>query len=141
MGCKDGKALEMVQALPCERLLFRVPLLESLECFRIPTMHSDSIVTTPAVESTSVAYNLTEAMKFNDGHRMSIVTYSVLMVVSAVGNLTVLITILKRRRSLRFGNNFMFMHLAIADLLVSAAVATAFRKLQSTFGLQRVIAS
>jgi gonadotropin-releasing hormone receptor len=51
---------------------------------------------------------------------MSIITYSVLMVVSAVGNITVLVNILRRRRSLRFGNNYMFMHLAIADLLVSA---------------------
>jgi len=92
-------------------------------------MHSDLVMTTPAAESTPFTDNLPEAMRFNDGHRMSIVTYSVLMVLSAVGNLTVLITILRRRRALRFGNNHMFMHLAIADLLVSAAVATAFRKL------------
>jgi gonadotropin-releasing hormone receptor len=91
-------------------------------------MHSDSFVTTPAAESTPVTEFLSDAMKFNDGHRMSIVTYSVLMVVSAVGNLTVLITILRRRRALRFGNNHMFMHLAIADLLVSVTVATAFRR-------------
>jgi len=92
-------------------------------------MHSHSIVTTPTPESTPVTEILTDEMKFNDGHRMSIVTYSVLMVVSAVGNLTVLVTILRRRRALRYGNNHMFMHLAIADLLVSAPVATAFGKL------------
>ena len=92
-------------------------------------MHSDSIMTTPAAESTPVTEILLDDMKFNDGHRMAIVTYSVLMVVSAVGNLTVLITILRRRRALRMSNNHMFMHLAIADLLVSAAVAAAFRKL------------
>jgi gonadotropin-releasing hormone receptor len=63
---------------------------------------------------------LSDDMKFNDGHRMSIITYSVLMAVSAVGNITVLVNMLRRRRSLRFGNNYMFMHLAIADLLVSA---------------------
>jgi gonadotropin-releasing hormone receptor len=80
-------------------------------------------MTTPAAESTPVTEILSDAMKFNDGHRMSIVTYSVLMVVSAVGNLTVLITILRRRRALRFGNSYMFMHLAIADLLVRATVA------------------
>ncbi|XP_023723720.1 gonadotropin-releasing hormone receptor isoform X2 [Cryptotermes secundus] len=62
---------------------------------------------------------LSDDMKFNDGHRMSIITYSVLMAVSAVGNITVLVNILRRRRSLRFGNNYMFMHLAIADLLVT----------------------
>jgi hypothetical protein len=59
-------------------------------------------------------------MKFNDGHRMSIFTYSILMAVSAAANITVLVNILKRRRALRFGNNYMFLHLAIADLLVSA---------------------
>jgi gonadotropin-releasing hormone receptor len=80
-------------------------------------------MTTPTANSTPVTEILSDAMKFNDGHRMSIVTYSVLMVVSAVGNLTVLITILRRRRALRFGNNHMFMHLAIADLLVSAKAA------------------
>jgi gonadotropin-releasing hormone receptor len=87
-------------------------------------MHSDAVLTTPAAESTPVTDSLTPDMVFNDGHRMSIVTYSVLMVASAVGNLTVLITILKRRRALRFGNNHMFMHLAIADLLVSVRVKT-----------------
>jgi gonadotropin-releasing hormone receptor len=92
-------------------------------------MHSDLIVTTPAAQSTPMTENVDPSMRFNDGHRMAIVTYSVLMVVSAVGNLTVLITILRRRRALRYGNNHMFMHLAIADLLVSTAESTAFRKL------------
>jgi gonadotropin-releasing hormone receptor len=71
---------------------------------------------------------LSDDMKFNDGHRMSIITYSVLMVVSAVGNITVLVNILRRRRSLRFGNNYMFMHLAIADLLVSAETSFAVQR-------------
>lgn len=99
-------------------------------------MHSESNVTTPAAESTPVTETLSDFMRFNDAHRMSIVTLSVLMVVSAVGNLTVLITILRRRRALRFGNNHMFMHLAIADLLVSAAVATALRKLAIYISLE-----
>jgi gonadotropin-releasing hormone receptor len=50
---------------------------------------------------------------------MSIITYGILMVVSAVGNTTVLVNILRRRRVLLFGINYMFMHLAIADLLMS----------------------
>jgi hypothetical protein len=69
--------------------------------------------------STLIMERLTEGMKFNDGHLMSIITYGILMVVSAVGNITVLVNILRRRRALRFGIHYMFMHLAIADLLVS----------------------
>ncbi|XP_049827018.1 adipokinetic hormone/corazonin-related peptide receptor variant I-like isoform X4 [Schistocerca gregaria] len=60
---------------------------------------------------------LPEDMKFNDGHVVSIATYSVLMVVSAAGNLTVLFIILRRRARSRV--NHMLMHLAIADLLVT----------------------
>lgn len=74
----------------------------------------------PTAESTAMTDGLTDDMKFNDGHRMSIFTYSILMAVSAVANVTVLVNILRRRRALRFRNNYMFMHLAIADLLVSA---------------------
>jgi gonadotropin-releasing hormone receptor len=73
----------------------------------------------PTLLTTQMMEKLTADMKFNDGHRMSIITYGILMVVSAVGNITVLVNILRRRRALRFGNNYMFMHLAIADLLVS----------------------
>ncbi|KAJ9577292.1 hypothetical protein L9F63_006131, partial [Diploptera punctata] len=62
---------------------------------------------------------LTEEMVFGSIHKSCIATYCVLLVVSAFGNITVLVNILKRRRNLRFGNNYMFMHLAIADLLVT----------------------
>lgn len=57
-------------------------------------------------------------MRFNDGHMVSIITYSVLMIVSAIGNTTVLYLILQRRRVKRSRINTMLMHLAIADLLV-----------------------
>ncbi|XP_021938114.1 gonadotropin-releasing hormone receptor isoform X2 [Zootermopsis nevadensis] len=76
-------------------------------------------MTMPTAESTAMTDGLTDDMKFNDGHRMSIFTYSILMAVSAVANVTVLVNILRRRRALRFRNNYMFMHLAIADLLVT----------------------
>lgn len=79
---------------------------------------------TPTTESVVVTTAMTDSrtddMKFNDSHLMSIATYSILMAVSAVANSTVLVNILRRKRALRFGNNHMFMHLAIADLLVSA---------------------
>lgn len=58
-------------------------------------------------------------MRFNDGHLISIIVYSILMVLSAIGNITVLSIILKRRRTSSSRINTMVMHLAIADLLVS----------------------
>jgi gonadotropin-releasing hormone receptor len=59
-------------------------------------------------------------MRFNDGHVVSIVTYSVLMIVSAIGNITVLALLLRRRgNAARTRINTMLIHLAIADLLVS----------------------
>lgn len=58
-------------------------------------------------------------MQFNDGHRLSITVYSVLMVFSAVANITVLVLLVKRRRQQPSRINTMLMHLAIADLLVS----------------------
>lgn len=59
-------------------------------------------------------------MRFNEGHRISIAVYSILMIISAIGNITVLCIILKRRRNTRRTHiNTMLMHLAIADLLVT----------------------
>ncbi|XP_017770687.1 PREDICTED: gonadotropin-releasing hormone II receptor-like [Nicrophorus vespilloides] len=58
-------------------------------------------------------------MRFNDGHRLSIIVYSILMVFSSIGNITVLVLILKRRKSSPSRINTALMHLAIADLLVT----------------------
>lgn len=58
-------------------------------------------------------------MRFNDGHMLSIVVYSILMVFSAIGNTTVLVLIIRRRRTSPSRINTMLMHLAIADLLVT----------------------
>lgn len=58
-------------------------------------------------------------MRFNDGHIVTIVTYSILMMISAAGNITVLImTIIRRQRS-KSRIHTLVMHLALADLLVS----------------------
>lgn len=57
-------------------------------------------------------------MRFNEGHQLSIIVYSILMVFSAVANTTVLVLIVKRRRKAPSRINTMLMHLAIADLLV-----------------------
>ncbi|XP_034196386.1 adipokinetic hormone receptor isoform X2 [Osmia lignaria lignaria] len=58
-------------------------------------------------------------MRFNEGHIVSIFIYSVLMIISAVGNTTVLVLIARRRRTTKSRIHNMLMHLAIADLLVT----------------------
>lgn len=63
-------------------------------------------------------------MRFNHGHMVSITVYSVLMVVSATGNLTVLTQLVKRRRAGRASRlDVLLMHLAVADLMVSVCVS------------------
>lgn len=58
-------------------------------------------------------------MQFNDGHRLQIAVYSVLMIISAIGNITVLALLIKRRLKAHSRINMMLTHLAIADLLVT----------------------
>ncbi|XP_003690609.1 gonadotropin-releasing hormone II receptor [Apis florea] len=58
-------------------------------------------------------------MRFNEGHIVSIIFYSVLMIISAIGNTTVLILITCRKRVSKSRIHIMLMHLAIADLLVT----------------------
>ena len=70
------------------------------------------------VGNSSIELDLPIDMQFNDGHVVSIVTYSVLMIISAIGNSTVLYIISRRRRTSKTRINTMLMHLAIADLLV-----------------------
>lgn len=58
-------------------------------------------------------------MRFNHGHMVSMTVYSVLMVVSATGNLTVLSQLMKRKRAGRASRlDVLLMHLAVADLMV-----------------------
>lgn len=58
-------------------------------------------------------------MRFNEGHVVSIVFYSILMVLSAIGNITVLTLLVRRNNNRpRTRINKMLIHLAIADLLV-----------------------
>jgi len=58
-------------------------------------------------------------MRFNDGHLVAIVTYSILMMISAAGNITVLITTIKKNRKAKSRIQTLIMHLSIADLFVS----------------------
>lgn len=71
--------------------------------------------------------NLPYELRFNEGHMVTIITYSILMVISAVGNITVLTIILKRRRKAGTRIHAMLMHLAIADLLVRKSVPARVR--------------
>nr|XP_023017132.1 gonadotropin-releasing hormone II receptor [Leptinotarsa decemlineata] len=66
-----------------------------------------------------VHHHLPINMQFNDGHRLSITVYSILMVFSAIANITVLVLIVKRRRKNPSRINVMLTHLSIADLLVT----------------------
>lgn len=61
---------------------------------------------------------LPEELQFNTGHLITVITYSILIIVSSVGNITVLTVMWRRRRKARTRINTMLMHLAIADLLV-----------------------
>ncbi|XP_066599951.1 adipokinetic hormone/corazonin-related peptide receptor variant I-like isoform X2 [Prorops nasuta] len=60
-------------------------------------------------------------MRFNQGHVVTIVTYSILMVISAIGNTTVLVLILrmKRKPGKTYPLIMMLMHLSIADLFAT----------------------
>ncbi len=68
-------------------------------------------------------------LRFTDAHLLTIIIYSILMFASAVGNITVLTAICRRRKKARTRINTMLMHLAIADLLVG--------KEESIFSLRR----
>lgn len=58
-------------------------------------------------------------MRFNYSHMVSMTVYSVLMVISATGNLTVLYQLVRRRRAKRASRlDILLMHLAVADLMV-----------------------
>ncbi|XP_055847429.1 adipokinetic hormone/corazonin-related peptide receptor variant I isoform X1 [Episyrphus balteatus] len=68
---------------------------------------------------TAKELHLPNNMVFNDGHRLSIIVYSILMVISTIGNTTVLVLLTKRRLRGPSRIDIMLMHLAIADLLVT----------------------
>lgn len=58
-------------------------------------------------------------MRFNEGHLIKIITYSILMLISATGNIAVLIMTMIRKRKSKSRINTLVMHLAMADLFVS----------------------
>lgn len=109
-------------------------------------MDSEVLTTTVMTTATQAVPNATmpEDMLFNDGHMLSIIVYrsvfarlkrnqrnhfdapfyfclrSILMVISAVGNISVLVILIKRRMRTPSRLDVMLTHLAIADLMVSS---------------------
>ncbi|XP_022222532.2 gonadotropin-releasing hormone receptor isoform X2 [Drosophila obscura] len=71
------------------------------------------------VNNTNGTMHLSKDMIFNDGHRLSITVYSILFVISTIGNSTVLYLLTKRRLRGPLRIDIMLMHLAIADLMVT----------------------
>ncbi|XP_030381138.1 gonadotropin-releasing hormone receptor isoform X2 [Scaptodrosophila lebanonensis] len=71
------------------------------------------------VNETNGTMHLSKDMTFNDGHRLSITVYSILFVISSIGNSTVLYMLTKRRLRGPLRIDIMLMHLAIADLMVT----------------------
>ncbi|XP_013103205.1 adipokinetic hormone/corazonin-related peptide receptor variant I isoform X2 [Stomoxys calcitrans] len=72
-----------------------------------------------SVNKTNGTMHYSKDMIFNDGHRLSITVYSILFVISTIGNLTVLYLLTKRRLRGPSRIDIMLMHLAIADLMVT----------------------
>lgn len=63
--------------------------------------------------------DLPEDMRFNDGHRISIVGYGTMFLVSSVANLRVLLLLKKRYDLKKARIDLLLIHLAIADLTVT----------------------
>ncbi|XP_072389103.1 adipokinetic hormone/corazonin-related peptide receptor variant I [Diabrotica undecimpunctata] len=78
-----------------------------------------TLIQWPLSNDTKNMTSLPINMRFNDGHRLSIIVYSILMVFSTIANTTVLVLILKRRKKFPSRINMMLVHLSIADLLVT----------------------
>lgn len=74
---------------------------------------------TNSTYNSTYSWAKTVDMTFNDGHRLSILVYSIVMVLSSIGNITVLVLLLRRRFKRPSRIDMMLTHLAIADLLVT----------------------
>ncbi|BES91166.1 hormone receptor [Nesidiocoris tenuis] len=67
----------------------------------------------------NITYTLSPTMVFSQGHMVSIACYSVLFIISAIGNISVLILLLRQSMKIRSRINYMLIHLAVADLMVT----------------------
>ena len=92
-----------------------------------PEFDVDSAGTSSGSSSTTVDLSMLPIdMTFNDGHILPIATYSVLLIISVCGNITVLVNLIRRRHISNPRVNIMLTHLAIADLLVSSKFSSYF---------------
>lgn len=69
-------------------------------------------------ENATFVPNIPREMTFNDDNLVSVIAYSCLFIVAAVGNLTVLVTLFKHRK-VRPRINMYIIHLSLADLIVA----------------------
>ena len=69
--------------------------------------------------SPTVAPSLPRDMTFTDDNLVSVVSYAVLIVIAALGNLCVFVNLLRKRRRRLSPPDTVFMHLCIADLIVT----------------------
>ena len=80
--------------------------------------HNDTVLTNWTTEPSREEPAVPREMTFTDDSLVSVVAYIVLFVISAIGNLTVFITLCRiRRRKSRV--NLFILHLCIADLIVT----------------------
>lgn len=92
-----------------------------------PEFDVDSAGTSSGSSSTTIDLSMLPIdMTFNDGHIVSIATYSFLLIISVCGNITVLVNLIRRRHISNPRVNIMLSHLAIADLLVSSKFSYYF---------------
>lgn len=92
-----------------------------------PEFDVDSAGTSSGSSSTTIDSSMLPIdMTFNDGHIVSIATYSFLLIISVCGNITVLVNLIRRRHISNPRVNIMLSHLAIADLLVSSKFSYYF---------------
>lgn len=64
------------------------------EKYLLEKMESNHVNYTPPLGNGTLP-DLPIDMQFNEGHRLAIIIYSMLMIVSTIGNLSVLVTIVK----------------------------------------------
>ena len=69
--------------------------------------------------SPTVAASLPRDMTFTDDNLVSVVSYAVLFVIAALGNLGVFVNLLRKRRRRLSPPDTVIMHLCIADLIVT----------------------
>ena len=76
-----------------------------------------TVMTLPDTGNETNATALPDILKLQDKHVLSIVAYSVLLLISLPANVCVIIALLRKRKPMK-SLNLMLLHLAIADLMV-----------------------